>query len=240
MNTLRSLVFLLVSVLVFLVVCILCLPLLILAPAAAAWVTRWLSGIELALLRHIVGVDLEMRGLGGLPETPVLIAAKHQSALEAYALAALLPNACFVLKREIISVPVAGWYVRSLGVVAVDREGGLTALKEMVRKAKEAVAAGRHIVIFPEGTRTKPGESTRYHPGVAALYGALDIPVVPVALNTGLFWSRKSLTKQPGKAVIAFLEPIAPGMARKAFMATLSDRIESGTNQLIGETNSVE
>jgi 1-acyl-sn-glycerol-3-phosphate acyltransferase len=240
MNTLRSLAFLLISVLVMLVLAILCLPLLVLAPAVAARVTRWIAGFQLTLLRHVVGLDVEMRGLEYLPDTPVLIAAKHQSVLETYALTAFLPTACFVLKREIVKVPLAGWYVRSLDVVAVDRSGGSTALKDMVRKAKEAVAAGRHIVIFPEGTRTRPGESARYHPGVAALYGALDIPVVPVALNTGLFWPRKSLTKSPGTAVIAFLEPIAPGMARKDFMAALSDRIESGTNRLIGETNSVE
>lgn len=240
MNTVRSLAFLLVSLAVMLVAGFLCLPLLVLAPSAAARVTRWIAGCQITLLRQIVGLDLEMRWLQSLPETPVLIAAKHQSALETYALTAMLPNACFVLKREILRVPVAGWYVRSLGVVAVDRAGGSSALKDMVRQAQEAVAAGRHIVIFPEGTRTKPGESVRYHPGVAALYGALDIPVVPVALNTGLFWPRKRLTKRPGKAVIAFLEPIAPGMARKAFMEALSDRIESGTNRLIGETNSVE
>jgi 1-acyl-sn-glycerol-3-phosphate acyltransferase len=240
MNALRSLAFLLVSLAVMLVTCTLCLPLLVLAPSATARVTRWIAGCQLVLLRHIVGLDLEMRGLESLPDTPVLIAAKHQSALETYALTALLPKACFVLKREIVRVPVAGWYVRSLGVVAVDRAGGSTALKDMVRQAQEAVAAGRHVVIFPEGTRTKPGESARYHPGVAALYGALDVPVVPVAVNTGLFWPRKSLTKRPGKAVIAFLAPIAPGLVRKAFMAELSYRIESGTTRLIGETNSVE
>ena len=240
MNTLRSVLFLLVSLAAMVVVGFACMPLLVLAPRAAARVTRRVAGLQLCLLRVLVGLDVEMRGLAGLPATPVLIAAKHQSALETFAFAALLPGACFVLKREIVRVPVAGWYVRSLDVVAVDRKGGSAALKDMVRQAQAAVAAGRHIVIFPEGTRTRPGESARYHPGVAALYGALGIPVVPAAVNTGLFWPRKSLTKQPGRAVIEFLAPIMPGMERKAFMATLSQSIESGTNRLIAETNTVE
>lgn len=193
----RSLAFLLVSLVVMLGVVLVCLPFLLLAPFIAGTVTRWFAGFEINLLHWIVGLKLEMRGLDGLPGTPVLLAAKHQSTLETYALASMLPDACFVLKRELVAMPVVGWYIRSLNVVAVDRKGGATALKAMVRQAKEAVAAGRHVVIFPEGTRTAPGKSARYHPGVAALYDALNIPVVPVAVNTGLYWPRRKLTKGP-------------------------------------------
>jgi 1-acyl-sn-glycerol-3-phosphate acyltransferase len=235
MRALRSLVFLLASLVAMLGAALVSLPLLVVARPAAGKVTRWFAGLVITLLRLIVGLRVDMRGLEILPESPVLIAAKHQSTLETLVLASMLPTACFVLKRELVTVPLVGWYIRAMDVVAVDRAGGGAALKDMVRQAKEAVAAGRHVVIFPEGTRTEPGKTARYHPGVAALYGALDIPVVPVALNTGLFWRRRALTKKPGCAVIAFLDPIAPGMDRKAFMDDLSRSIEHGTGLLAAE-----
>ncbi len=235
MTWLRSLVFLAVTVIAMLVVGIVASPLLAFDRPRAGRVTRWFSRFEVAVLRMIAGLDLEMRGLDTLPDGPFLFAAKHQSAMETYALTARLPQACFVLKQEILQVPVAGWFVTAMDVIAVDRRGGTSALKSMVTQARAVVAQGRSVVIFPEGTRVAPGELQRYHPGVAALYTGLDIPVVPVALNTGLFWRRRGFLKHPGRAVIAFLDPIPPGLERKAFMAELETRIEGGTRALLDE-----
>jgi len=211
------------------------LPLLLIDRRRAGAATRWFARFQIAALRVIAGIELDVRGLDTLPDRPVLIACKHQSALETYALTMLLPRACFVLKREIVQVPVAGWFIAAMDVIAVDRAGGAAALKSMVASARQAVGKGRSIVIFPEGTRTAPGERRRFHPGVAALYVGLDLPVVPVALNTGLYWRRRHILKHPGRAVITFMEPIAPGLDRKAFMAELQRRIEDGTDALVRE-----
>jgi 1-acyl-sn-glycerol-3-phosphate acyltransferase len=133
----------------------------------------------------------------------------------------------FVLKRELLSIPLFGWYLRKVGMIAVDRAAGASALRNMARQASEAFAEGRSILIFPEGTRVPPGESRPYHPGVAALYTQLKVPVVPVALNSGLFWGRRSFVKRPGTVTVQFLPPIPPGLDRKAFMRELESRIEA-------------
>jgi len=233
MTWLRSFLFVSVSLVLMIVTGIAGLPLLLVSRSTAARLARWFSGCQIRMLRVMVGLELDVLGLKNLPRGPVLIAVKHQSALETHALVALLKNACFVIKREIVLVPIVGWLIASLGVIAIDRSGGTSALKTMLKSAREAVAAGRHVVIFPEGTRVPPGESAPYHVGVAMLYGDLGIPVVPVALNTGVFWPRKRLTKKPGRAVIAFLEPIEPGLPRREFMKTLSERIESESTRLL-------
>ncbi|MDG2481753.1 MAG: lysophospholipid acyltransferase family protein [Alphaproteobacteria bacterium] len=233
MTWLRSLLFVGLSVLMMVMAGIAGLPLLLVSRPTAARLARWFSGLQIRLLRVMVGLELDVIGLENLPREPVLIAVKHQSVLETHALVALLRNASFVIKREIVQVPIVGWVIASLGVIAIDRSGGASALKSMLRSAREEVAAGRHVVIFPEGTRVPPGESAPYHTGVAMLYGDLGIPVVPVALNTGVFWAKKRLIKKPGRAVIAFLPPIEPGLPRREFMETLSERIESESNRLV-------
>ena len=122
-----------------------------------------------------------------------------------------------------------------MGVLAIDRKRGPAALRKLIAGARKAVADGRHVVIFPEGTRTAPNARQPYHSGVAGLYGALDMPVVPVALNTGLFWPPRRVRKRPGRAVMAFLEPLPPGLPRRRFMTALEDRIETGSDRLARE-----
>ena len=232
MNLLRSGVFLVLALGAMLVLGLVGLPLFLVAPRRAAAVAPAYARVCLWLLARICGLRVDVRGLDRLPATPVLIAAKHQSALETYLLTERLPGAAFVLKREILWVPVAGWYIAALRPIAVDRGAGAAALRGMVRQAKAAVAEGRHVVIFPEGTRTTPGQRTAYHPGVAALYGELGIPVVPVALDTGRLWPRRGFVKRPGRATVAFLEPIPPGLPRQEFMALLRERIEGASAEL--------
>ena len=235
MRLLRSLLFVTLVVTTMLLAAIVGLPLLVFSRRWAGVVTRWFAGFIVGLLRPICGITVELRGLEHLAGGPVLIAAKHQSALETYALTHSLPDASFVLKREIILVPLIGWYVAAIEPIAVDRGAGASALRSMVRNAKAAVARGRSVVIFPEGTRTRPGQRAPYHPGVAALYGELGLPVVPMALDTGHVWPRKSLIKYSGRATLSFLEPIAPGMPRRAFLSLLEERIEAGCLALENE-----
>lgn len=185
----------------------------------------WARGV-LWLLRVLVGLDHELRGKP--PAEPALYAVKHQSAWETIALGVLIPDAAFVLKRELLWIPVFGQYLARTRMIAVDRRGGGKALRRMTEDAAARIAEGRSVVIFPEGTRTAPGVSRPYHPGVAALYERLGVPVVPVALNSGRFWGRRSFVKRPGRVVVSFQEPIPPGLPRRRFLSRLQAAIEAG------------
>src|SRR5262249_28242795 len=199
---------------------------------------RWWSGTVLFLARRIAGIDHELRGAEYLPREPVIVAVKHQSAWDTLAVPALLGDVAIVLKRELLWIPCYGWYARRAGMVPVDRGAGATALKAMVRRAREVVAERRPIVIFPEGTRTAVGTKHPYHPGVAALYTQLKLPVVPIAVNSGLFWPRRSFLKRPGRIVVEALPPLPAGLERRAFLAELQSRIEAATERLVAEARS--
>src|SRR5690348_2938702 len=161
---------------------------------------------------------------------------KHQSAWDTLIIPVLLGDPAVVIKRELKLVPFYGWYATRAGSIFVDRKGGASALKDMVAQAKVQVARNRKIVIFPQGTRTAPGEhGPPYHPGVAALYQALGLPLVPAAVNSGLYWGRRAFTKRPGRIVLEFLPPIPPGLPRRQVMAELETRIEAATDRLVAE-----
>jgi 1-acyl-sn-glycerol-3-phosphate acyltransferase len=190
------------------------------------WSARlWARGV-MALLARLVGLRHQVRGSGHLPTGPVVLAAKHQSAWDTVIFYLLFDGPVYVLKKELLAIPIAGWYLRRVGMVGVDRRGGAPALKAMIAGVEAALADGRAVVIFPEGTRTAPGERRPYYPGVAALYTRLGAPVVPVALNSGLFWPRRAFLKRPGRIALEFLPPMAPGLGRRAFTAELERRIE--------------
>jgi 1-acyl-sn-glycerol-3-phosphate acyltransferase len=188
----------------------------------------------LAALALLCGLRHEVRGRENLPPGAVLIAAKHQSAWDTIIFSILLWDHSFVLKRELLWVPLFGLFLARAGLIAVDRQGGARALKQMVAAARTAAGLGRPIVIFPEGTRVAPDQHRPYQPGVAALYGQLGLPVVPVALNSGLFWRRRSFLKRPGTITLEFLPPIAPGLPRKIFLARLEEAIEGHSRALAG------
>lgn len=194
--------------------------------AIRRYARAWMRAVH-ALLRAFVGLDIELRGLERIPEGPVIFAAKHQSALDTLVFHVIRTDVVYGLKRELRWIPLFSLYLARTGCIFVDRGGAATALKSLVRGARAAVAHGCSIVIFPEGTRRPPGAPPAYKSGVAALYAALGVPVVPVALNTGLFWPRRSFRKWPGRAVVEMLEPIPPGLDRHRFMALLEERIES-------------
>jgi len=194
----------------------------------------WAAGV-LALLKVIVGLDYEVRGLDRLTRNGCIIAMKHQSTWDTLILPVVLRNPAIVLKRELLLLPFYGWYAARAGSIAIDRKAGASALRRMLAAARPIAVSGRPIVIFPEGTRVTPGERRPYQPGVAALYQALALPVVPAAVNSGLYWRRRSFMKHPGRIILEFLEPIPPGRTRPRLMAELERRIETATMALLRE-----
>ncbi|MCB1520342.1 MAG: 1-acyl-sn-glycerol-3-phosphate acyltransferase [Hyphomicrobiaceae bacterium] len=186
-------------------------------------------------LRVIVGTRLEVRGREHLPAAPVLIAAKHQSAWDTFALITLLGDPAMVMKAELGWIPFYGWFSHKFRHIFVQRERGPSALKTLIRDARDRAADGREIVIFPEGTRRPPGAPPDYKPGVVAVYEALALPCVPLALNSGVFWPRRQMIRHPGTIVVQFLPPIPPGLARREFRAALVEAIEPATARLVAE-----
>lgn len=232
MAVLRSIVFWLAATLLTLAIAIagiVTLPLH--RDVTYRWCIEWARAL-LWLMRVVCGLGCRVIAREALPPGPVIFALKHQSAWETIAFPALGPPISGVLKRELLMIPVYGWYMRRLGMVPIDRAAGGGAIRELMRRAKDETRRGRSIMIMPEGTRLPPGRTGRYHPGVAALYTHLGLTVVPVALNSGLFWGRRSLLLRPGTVTMEFLAPIPPGMERAAFMALLQERIETASERL--------
>jgi 1-acyl-sn-glycerol-3-phosphate acyltransferase len=212
---------------------ILAIPCLILPRGVVVWfMETWSAGVQV-LMRWVVGIDVAISGREHLPPGACIIASKHQSAFDTLVFHTAVNDPAMVMKRELTWIPLYGWYSLHAGMIAVDRAGGASALKRMLRDARKARDQGRPVVIFPEGTRTPPGEKRDYQPGVAALYRDLGVPVVPVALDTGLYWPRRSFRRKPGTMRIEFLEPIAPGLDRKSFTAELEKRIETRCQALL-------
>jgi 1-acyl-sn-glycerol-3-phosphate acyltransferase len=194
----------------------------------------WAQAVLFAL-KWIVGLDGEIRGRENIPRGACLIAMKHQSMFDTLMLPPLLGDPAVVIKRELQYVPFYGWYATRAGSIFIDRKGGASALRRMVGAAKRAVAASRPVVIFPQGTRTMPGqpiETAPYLPGIAALYRELAVPLVPAAVNSGMYWGRRAFMKRRGRIIVEFLEPIPPGLPRHEVMATLETRIEAATAAL--------
>jgi 1-acyl-sn-glycerol-3-phosphate acyltransferase len=229
---LRSALFLIWFVAVSLVMNVGCLPLLLVPRQATVWAANRWAALLLFGLKHIAGMELEVRG--SVPKGATLVAAKHFSMWETIALLMVLRAPAIVIKRELLWIPLYGWYCIKQGMIPIDRKGGARSIRRMQAAAKRAVDQDRPIVIFPEGTRRKPGAPPDYKPGVAGLYSLLAIACIPLAHNSGLYWSGWFLRK-PGTVVVEFLEPIAPGLPRREFMSQLETRIESATNRLLRE-----
>jgi 1-acyl-sn-glycerol-3-phosphate acyltransferase len=187
------------------------------------------------LLDRICGLKVEYRGIDNIPPGAALIAAKHQSFLETFALLKYAPDFAIILKRQLTYIPVFGLYLVASKQIAIDRARGRQALRQIEEAARPVLAAGRQIFIYPEGTRRPPGAPPKYKAGVAAIYAANTAPCLPVAVNTGLFWRRRGLLRRPGVAVIEYLPPIPPGLSRDAFAARLQNEIESACDRLNAE-----
>jgi len=200
------------------------------------WIVRgqeiWARGI-VVLMRAICGLRVDVQGKEYIPNGKALIACKHQSAFETMALHWLVKDPAVILKKELLSIPIYGWYCHKTKMIAVDRKGQAAALRSMIAQADQALKDERQIIIFPEGTRTGVDDTLAFQPGIAALYSKLATPVIPVALNTGLFWPRKKFICRPGVITIKFLPPIEAGLDRKLFMKRLKQEIDENTANLV-------
>jgi 1-acyl-sn-glycerol-3-phosphate acyltransferase len=235
---LRSLIFVAVFYLNTAVFLLLGSPLLLAPRAWAMAGLRAHARASLWWMRVIVGTTVEVRGLDNLPDGPALIAAKHQSAWDTFALIPLFRDPAMIMKAELGNIPFYGWFSRKFDHILVKRDKAAAALRQMIRQAKDRAASGRDIVVFPEGTRRPPGAAPEYKSGVVALYEGLEKPCVPVALNSGLFWPRGSYLKMPGTILVEILPPIPPGMPRKQFRKELIERIETASERLRREAES--
>ncbi len=203
-------------------------------PVFGMFVRLWSRGNQI-LLRYITGIKAEIRGREYIPTGAAIIASKHQSEWESNVFLHLLHDPVYVIKKELFYVPFYGLYALRMGMIFIDRRGHAKSLRRLVKFAQERIAAGRPIVIFPEGTRVVPGRKLNYRPGVAALYSELNVPVVPVVHNSGLHWPKKSFRKYPGTIILQFLPPIPPGLPRQDFMKRLEEEMEGAAARLMAE-----
>jgi 1-acyl-sn-glycerol-3-phosphate acyltransferase len=234
----RSIVF---NVLFYLNLCvqiIVALPTLLMPRRAILAVAKFWARSNLWLLRVICGISVELRGVEKIPRGAAIIACKHQSLWETFALVPLLDDPCYIMKRELMWIPFFGWYTWKAGMIAVDRSRGSQALADMNAAALRELARDRQIIIFPEGTRRAPGAEPRYKYGVVHLYLETGVSCVPVALNSGLFWPRRSLLRYPGTIRVEVLDPIPQGLSKVAFFELLQREIESATANLLKEAES--
>jgi 1-acyl-sn-glycerol-3-phosphate acyltransferase len=235
MIALRSLVFNVLFYVALIVLMILGLPSVLMGRHAVFFMARLWGEVSLGLLEHICGLTVEFRGLENIPSGGYIIAAKHQSFLETFSLLRHAPDFAYVLKRQLMYIPLFGWYLWGAEQIAIDRAQGKSALSVLGERATAVLRSGRQIFIFPEGTRRTPGAPPQYKFGVAYLYADSRAPCLPVALNTGLYWGRRGFERRPGVAVIEYLPPIAPGLDRDLFLPTLQEKIEAACNRLNAE-----
>jgi 1-acyl-sn-glycerol-3-phosphate acyltransferase len=211
------------------------LPTIILPYSYLLGVLRAYARSSLFLLRIICGTDVEWRGREKLPQGAFIVACKHQSLWETFALFAILPDPTYVLKRELMWVPLFGWLAAKARMIPIDRGARASALARMTALARGEIARSRQIVIFPEGTRRPPDAKPHYLPGVAHLYAETGLSCVPIALNSGLYWPRRSLRRHPGKVLVEVLDPIPPGLGRRDFLVHLQQVLEEATARLVAE-----
>jgi len=232
---LRSLIFNVVFYLNTVLWCVIGLPTYLMPRGGIIWVAKTWSKTSVWLFTLICNVKVEYRGLDRIPEGPLLVASKHQSAWETFALMPFFDEPLFILKRELTRIPFFGWYLVKAQMIALNRKAGGRALLEMMRRARDEVRRGRQLIIFPEGTRRPVGAPPDYKVGVSQIYVSCGVTCLPVALNSGLFWPRHRFMRYPGTLVVEFLEPIPAGLARDEFTARVSSVIETASNRFAKE-----
>jgi len=202
------------------------LPLLLTKPTALIAVRLWTGGV-MKLARVVAGIHCRVEGIEHVPKGACIIAAQHQSSFETYRLFQDLEHPIFILKRELTWIPFIGWYMTRAGFVPIDRGAGAGAMRKMLREAQRALEAGHQVVVFPEGTRVRPGQNQAYRPGIVALYSQCAVPVVPMALNTGYFWGKTRILKIPGQIIFRFLPVLPEGLDKDSLLAELRTRLDS-------------
>jgi 1-acyl-sn-glycerol-3-phosphate acyltransferase len=196
-------------------------------------VARFWARTNLWLLRTICGIRVEFRDVEKIPPGPLLVSSKHQSLWETFALLLILPDPAYIMKRELMWIPFFGWYTWKAGMIPVDRSRGAQARAEMNACARREAQRNRQIIIFPEGTRRPPGAEPKYKYGVVHLYAEMGVPCLPIALNSGLFWPRRSIRRYPGTIRVEVLDPIPPGLGKDEFFERLQGEVEAATARLV-------
>jgi 1-acyl-sn-glycerol-3-phosphate acyltransferase len=230
---LRSLLFNVLFYLVFIFLMIVAIPTLVLPLHALFAVAGWWARASIFLMRVVCDIKVEFRGVERIPKGPLIVASKHQSMWETFALLQFFDQPIFILKRELTWIPVFGLFLVKSRMIAINRKAGGRALIEMTRRAARVVRSGRQLVIFPEGTRRPPGAPPQYKSGVGQIYVECGVPCLPVALNSGLFWPRRTFMRYPGTLVVEFLDPLQPGLSRDEFLARSRAAIEDATSRLV-------
>jgi 1-acyl-sn-glycerol-3-phosphate acyltransferase len=230
---LRSLLFNLLFYPNFVLWAIIALPTLVMPRRALLRVANWWAQSNILLMRVVCNIKVEYRGVEKIPKGPLIVAAKHQSMWETISLLHFFDAPFFVLKRELRRIPLFGLFLIKTDMVAIDRSSGRQALMKIAKRASEEVRRGRQFVIFPEGTRRPPGAPPDYKAGVGLIYVDCGVPCLPVALNSGLFWPRRTFLRYPGTLVVEFLDPLPPGLPRNEFLARLQSTIEEATERLV-------
>jgi 1-acyl-sn-glycerol-3-phosphate acyltransferase len=202
-----------------------------------SFVRAWANSSS-ELMRLVCKTEYEIRGIENMPKGGYIFAGKHQSFWETFAFIPVLRDPCYIIKRELLHVPIWNWYAVKARMVFVSRGKGQQALKEMSVGGARETAAGRPIMLFPEGTRRTPGAPPAYKFGVTYLYRSLNVPVLPVALNSGLYWPRRKFLRYPGKILVEFLPPIQPGLSAEEFQERLVQAIEGACDRLLIEAES--
>lgn len=190
---------------------------------------------SLWLLKAIAGTGVEVRGRENIPKGGCIIVGKHQSLWETFALIPLVEDPCYILKRELMWIPVFGWLVWKGDMIAINRKAGASAMAKMNVEARRTVADGRQIMIFAEGTRRPVGAPPAYKQGFSHLYEQIGAPMVPVALNSGLYWPRRKFLRRPGTILVEVLPAIPPGLPRTQAFERARDGIEEASNRLLAE-----
>jgi 1-acyl-sn-glycerol-3-phosphate acyltransferase len=230
---LRSLVFNVLFYLVLVFWIIVALPTFALPARAVFTVAGWWAQSSLFLMRTICNIRVEFRGVEKIPKGPLLVASKHQSFWETFALLRFFERPIFILKRQLTWIPVFGQFLVKENMIAIDRTAGAKALLGMTRRARDAVRGGAQLIIFPEGTRTPPGAPPAYKTGIAQIYVTCGVPCLPIALNSGLFWPRRTFMRYPGTLVVEFLDPLPPGLSRDEFLTRVRTGIEEATDRVV-------
>ena len=234
MLAIRSLIFNVLFYLNVTVQMIVWTPFYFLGPRANAWwIVRFWARSNLWLMKSIVGTDHVVRGREKLPQGGYIIAPKHQSAWDTIAFLPWWPDPIYILKRQLTWIPLFGWYIARMKMIAIDRGNREEAVRMINAGAQTAIADHRQIVIYPEGTRRPPGAKPAYKTGIAHLYEHLDVPVVPIVHMAGLYWPRRQFMRYPGLIEVEVLDPIEPGLPRDQFMTTLVERMEEASDRLL-------
>ena len=192
------------------------------------------SYVTISALRIICNIRIEVQGAHNLPKSPYIIACKHQSALETAFFQQYLKFPVYVIKKELLKIPFYGWFLKHMGMISIDRKGGISALKQMLRDCEKNLNQNRSIIIFPEGTRVMPLESVEYHAGILAIKKKFpEIPIIPVALNSGLFWPKNSWFKYPGTMKFKILPELDKNLDNKSTLHELKKTIDENSASLL-------